>query len=46
MEPATGEQRTNNKYPWDDYGLTYTGIPPHVAVLYEIRHASKEQTDF
>jgi hypothetical protein len=43
MEPATGEQRIVMKYPWDDYGLSFTGIPLHVAVLHEIRHASKEQ---
>ncbi len=45
MEPATGEERTVIKYPWDDYRLAFTGMPPHVAVLHEIRDASKQQKD-
>jgi hypothetical protein len=45
MEAATGEDQTIIRYPWDDYQLSCTGIPPHVAVLHEIRHASKVQKD-
>jgi hypothetical protein len=45
MEAATGEQRTVIRYPWDDDRLSFTGVPPHLAVLHEIRHASKVQKD-
>jgi hypothetical protein len=43
MEAAMGE--TVIKYPWDDYQLSFTGIPPHVAVLHEIRDASNQQKE-
>jgi hypothetical protein len=33
------------RYPWDDYQLSFTGIPPYVAIPHEIRHASKVQKD-
>jgi hypothetical protein len=45
MEAAIGEDKTITHYPWDNYQLSFTGIPPHVTVLHEIRHASKVQKD-
>jgi hypothetical protein len=45
MEAATGEQRTVIRYLWDKYKLSFTGVPPYMAVLHEMRHASKEQKD-
>jgi hypothetical protein len=48
MEAAMGERRAVIRYLWDDYQLSFTGkpgIPPYVAVLHEIRHASKVQKD-
>jgi hypothetical protein len=40
METAMGEHQTVIRFPWDDYQLSFTGVPPHVAILHEIRHAS------
>jgi hypothetical protein len=45
MEAAIGQHKTIIRYPWDDYQLSFTCVPPHVAVLHEIRHASKVQKE-
>jgi hypothetical protein len=43
MAPVMGEQRTVIKYPWDNYQLSFTCIPPYVSMLHKIRHASKSR---
>jgi hypothetical protein len=42
---AIGQDKTIIRYLWDDYQLSFTGVPPHAAVLQKIRHASKVQKD-